>query len=820
MGSKTVLILFCLLFLLSSNVFATDAEPFTYQILDWSKGLGSYINPYLLPKNQGTVFQNLRVGKEYGGLTKRDALLLYGDTGSSQINGLHRYYQSDETKQLLVNYSTLLAVGDDSAGTFTTIQAGLTENKIWQWLTYKNKAIGVNGTDQSIKYDGATTTTADTDGARTATYLCAELGAPFCELDTGTDLDNDSWYAYQIAHFNSTTAIYRYSTAISNTILTGSAVYNLALTDIPIGPSGTTERIIYRTEGYSSRANLLVALAAESLYKVAEISDNTTQTYADSVDDDTLDDDATPTWSTVSAGTDVTPPIGKYAIINDQRLFIAENSTDKSSVYWSEQYYPDIFDKASDNRQIRPDDGDNITGLSIVLGQLVVFKNNSLQKFFTEGADADNDWSISDPYTNIGCVSPCSIANTPKGVVYLYWDGLYLFDGTHSTLISEVVQDVIQDISKPNIENCYGYYNDNKYYLAYTSNESGETENNRVLIYDMLKDSYVIDLANINVFTSFNSGTDTNVLYSGDSSTGGKVWAYSAGADVLTIKTKSDFNLGTFDDAKVYNTETSPKVDIAWGLTIDEWGSISATIDGFSGGGYLVDREDTDGTWTSPIYQLNASSLNKLYWNEELNNVGDITFQIRTGATTGAVSAASWSSAFTDSSGSDISGETANVYLQIRANLSTTNQEISPELVTKDGFTIKLNYLKSGTTDETAISSKWVSGWSDLDAQSYKKELIRIKIFYRGTAGTLTFGYKNGQGNVDNSFDIDLSTVPDSSSFNAYTGSGDYKVYTYRPLATEVAKGQYFQFTISDSGITEWTVDRVEILAKRVELYD
>lgn len=802
------------------SAYATDPEPYTYQIFDWSKGLNSYSNPYLVPKNQGTVYQNLRVSKNYGALTKRDPLLSYGTVGSYMIDGLHRYYKSDDTKKLLVNHSTKLAYGDDSAGTFTDICIGLTDSLPWNWITYKDVAIGSNGTDQPIKYDGHTETTADTDGARTANYVTAELGAPFAELDTGTDLDASSWYAYQIAYYNAATALYSYSDSISNTIQTGSSVYNAALTDIPIGPSGTTDRVIYRTVGYASRATLLTAIAADSLYKLDEINDNTTQTYSDSTTDDDLDDDDAPTWSTVSAGTDVTPPTGKYLALNDQRLFISGNTTNPSAVYWSEQYYPDIFDTTSDYRDFRPDDGDKVTGMAVYLGRLCVFKNNSIQLFFTQGADPVNDWSISDPYTTTGCVAPFSIANTARGIFYLYWDGIYLFDGTYSTLVSEVVQDVIKDVSKPNITNCFGYHNDNKYYLAYTSANSGAIENNRILIYDMLKDSYSIDTGTINYFTSFLSGTDTNILYGGDSSENGKIWAFTTGGDALYVRKKSEFDAGTFDDAKSYNTEDDPKVDIAWGLTIDNWGSISATIDGFSGNDYIVDREDTDGTWTSDIYQVNASDLNKLYWNQELGSNGTITFQVRTGASEAACGAASWSTEVSNYSGSDISSVSGNTYVQLRANLSTTDQTESPLLVSNGIYSIKMDYYQAGSIDETSIVSRWISGWTDLDAASYKKEIMRIKVFYRGTANNLTFNYVNNEGTVDNSFDIDMSVSPDVSATDKYTGEGDNKIYTYRPLESEYTKGQYFKFSISDTGITEWTVDRVEILAKRVELYD
>src|SRR3990167_7368747 len=110
----------------------------------------------------------------------------------------------------------------------------------------------MNGFEQPIKYDAKTDVTDNTDGHRTASDAVAELGAPFAELNTGSNLDASSWYQYKVAFYDDTT--YSYSDARSNPILTGSSVRDISLTDIPLGPTGTTERYIYRTEGNASRA--------------------------------------------------------------------------------------------------------------------------------------------------------------------------------------------------------------------------------------------------------------------------------------------------------------------------------------------------------------------------------------------------------------------------------------------------------------------------------------------------------------------------------------------------------------------------------------
>jgi len=815
-----------LIFVCSSLVYAQSFTR-TYSIVDWSKGLSNYTSIYLIEKNQGITLQNVRVNKTFGSLSKRSNTLSYGTVGAFKVNSLFRYYKSDATKYLITAYSTLLAYGTDSTGTFTTLHTGLASSDRVDFLTYKDIAIMIpESGDNLLKWDGEVTTTANTDGSRTAGYLCAELGAPFAEQNTGANLTASKWYAYQIAYYNSTTSLYSNSYTSSNTLLTGSSVQDIALTEIPIGASGTTDRVIYRTEGYASRALLKAALVAEELYKVDELNDNTTVIFADTVADATLDNDVAPTWTTASAGTDVSPPTGKYGAIVDQRLFIAGNDTYKSDIYYSEQLFPDIFKTGTDYEQVRPDDGDVITFIKTLLGILRVGKTNSIQSFYTKGAVGA--WYISDPFTSVGCPAPYTAIVTPKGLFYLSWDNIYNFNGQYANPISEGVTNNIRDISKVNIGECVASYLGNEYRLSYVSDASGGTINNRVLIYDIIKDAYVEDILYVNCYATFNSGTDSYVLYSGSSDTDGYVLAYSTGTDLLNIDTKSELDSGTKDDTHSYGTESSPKLDLGWDCTIAGWlaelqtknASINtiANIETYLPAAVIA-RPDTDGNWISPVFQVNAGSFNKLYWNEMLED-GDVTFQIRTGDVTPVDGTwTSWTTtAYTDPLGSDISAETAGIYIQIKASFSTTDIDTSPYLYFDNGFVMKIDYLKGGSVYETSIVSIWEGGFTDFDIPSFKNNIQRIKIFYTGTLGTLNIAYTNDEGSFSNSFDIDLSIAPDAEV--GYTGLGDYKVYTHIPGTTEDTKGQFYKFKITESGITEWDVSRIEVMFDVTEIYD
>lgn len=789
--------------LLFSNVsFGADSVDFFYEINDFSGGLKSHYSPFLLPKNSGTNAENVRTNIKYGALAKRPSMLQFSACRSSAVKSIHRFYKSDATKYTIQNSSTFIDSINETTGACTELRSGLTDGKRFQWVTYNDVAIGTNGSDNAIKYDGKTTTTSDTDAARTAGDLVTELGAAFAELNTGSNLTAARWYQYKIAFYDGTT--YKYSTARSNPILTGSTVRDIYLTDIPLGPSGTTQRIIYRTAGNTSRANVI----ADTTYRrVTTISNNTTRVYADTMTDATLAADTAPTWATVSAGINVTPPKAKLSLIHQERLFFANDpsgtTNGKSTIYWSEVFRPDYWNTASEYELIRPDDGDEITFIKHVANILTIGKTNTIQKFYTE-TNATSGWQTSQPFSFIGSVAMYAATESTTGVYYLGRYGLYLFGGQSSELISDVITDKIKDVSETNIAEYPGIFYDNQYLFSYTSKESGSSYNDRVLILDLVRNSYVIDTKNIDSFALFAS--DTGILYSGSSSTDGKIYAHSGTFSTLITRYLTDLQAGTADSVYYGGTQEEPYLSLGWDKT---WTTVTGAWSAQGSSTWIV--KASPGYWYSPITQINASRLDKIYWNEDLGSYGDVTFAIRTGASSGAVSAAAWSSEYSSPSGSDISGLTANSYIQIRAKLTTSNFQFTPYVVLEDSFLAKVTYNRSGVTGETSVASFWKSGYTDLDIPQNPKRIKEIQIHYTGTSGTLTFGYENDEGTSTKTFSVDLSIDPNASRTDQYYGTTTDKVYVYVPPVTDSAVGRKFRFSVTENGTTEWQIRRVVI---------
>ena len=231
----------------------------------------------------------------------------------------------------------------------------------------------------------------------------------------------------------------------------------------------------------------------------------------------------------------------------------------------------------------------------------------------------------------------------------------------------------------------------------------------------------------------------------------------------------------------------------------------------------------TSATWTSPIYEINAETLDKLYWNEELTTYGNVTMQIRLDGDTDFTGIA-WNTAVTTPTGSDQSSITANTYIQFRINFTTTNAYFAPYVYQADGYVFRLVYSKIGDYYETSVPSVFQTGWKDFQIPGYKKFIRRIKIFYHGTGGVLTFNMKgDDDSQMNKSFNIDLSVSPNDSTTDKYTGEGLSKVYTWHTPINSAENpspiSELWRFTVSEDGTTVWSIDRIQIAYDVEELY-
>ena len=913
----------------STFSYSADSQKGFFELSDFSGGLDNKTNAFKLPQNKAITIENIRLNNPYKSISRRVNLRNYGSADTvEQITGIFRHYEKDGDKLLVVTHGDEIEKGSDSAGTFTNILNLTSGDRRWQFVTWHDILIGTDGYNQPIKYDGS---------SASATYLGSLLA-----IDAGSGSGPVTGnYTYKVTFYSAT---YEVLLGQASNIFAANG-NDVSLSMIPIAPTTilgetTTGRKIYRTESGGSTYKLL---------SNGTIANNTAVTLTDSDADAAL-------GATMPAGDATwTPPKGKYILVQNNRLFLANDPTNfPSRVYYSSDGSHDVFDTNAETGylDIRQNDGDSVTFIKGNLGLLTVGKNNTIQKIYIDGADPDADWSISDPLSYVGCQAPYSAVNSPLGIIYLAKDGIYRFNGQYSELISESVTPTIEDISQTDLENVAGIYHQNFYHIAYKSKASGEAFNNRVLVLDLLAKAYTIDLLNINVFTTFNSGNDWGVLYAG-AADNGSVYAYSNEVNEFVHKRHSDFT-GLWDDMRYIPTSTTgdsenPILEIARTETIDE---LSGTIDNLVG---VIDRQDVAGYYVSQPVGIGASSLDKIYWNEITPGAGTVTFQIRTSATgeknlllndcfefwdnwatgspsteqpndwtftqdgtggsadqsttevkrgtysckitkssasqsyvsiaipnptnyrsktlafsgwvksansvaskvrfqltdgttttttnyanggdweelqgtlavgasataitfkavveTGADAVAyfdrvmvieasdavndwtAWSSTFSNSSGSDISGVTADTYIQYLINLTTDDITTTPTIVKASGYNVHITYNKEGSSQSTNIPITWKSGWLDMGNPSLPKVLRILETYHSAASGTLTIKVENFEGDSD-TFDINLSSNPSR-----------YK----QAFTTGALTGKLFKITISNTGIIPLEINKILI---------
>lgn len=743
--------------LVATSSFADEAaKDRIFVISDFSGGIATKLSDETWNPKYARIAENLRLNSAYKALTKRDQLYTYGTADATEaITSMHRLYTSSAGKYLIVTHGDEVEVGSDTTGAFTSILALSSGDYRWSWLTWHDLGIGGDGYNQPVKTDGST-----------ATYLGT------CHAkDNGAGAGPNGTYTYKVSFY---TASYEVIFDVPSNSVTV-ADNDIDLTMIPIGPDTFLGEDVVGRKVYR---NTVAAPATWSLLTNGTIANNTATTLTDSDADGDLGaaypaGDAT--W---------TPPKGKLCIIHQNRLFIANNPTYPSRIYYSKDGSHDLFETSTDYFNIRANDGDEITFIENLLGILTIGKTNSIQKLYTNGDDPAADWEISDPYSTVGCDAIYSAVNSPIGILYLSRarSGIYVFNGQASTIKSEIVTPVINDILPMNLSSVCGEYNNNIYYMAYSSSSVGGSVNNRVLVYDVLGEAYTIDTLSIGAFCTFSGSSDGGVLYAGASDSG-KVYQFSNVAKQIIHSKHSDFS-GTFDDARYIPTDVggdanSPILELAWDDIIDDLvDGVPTTINNLTGD---VDRPDGSGTYTSPVITTTgASTYDKVYWNESLAAGTDATIAIRSGATAVACATAAWSGEYSSPSGSDISGLTANNYTQYRITLSSSDIDYTPYIITAGGFTVKIGYNTLGTASETAIAIHWQTGWMDFNAPGYTKELRKLIVRHEGTQGTLRITFTNEHGDTDY-FDIDLSTH--GSEYSEYFTNG---VFTGKKIKIDV----------------------------------
>jgi hypothetical protein len=227
---------------------------------------------------------------------------------------------------------------------------------------------------------------------------------------------------------------------------------------IPTCPYQGSELIIHRR---------LYRTVSGIAYLVATLSDNTTTTYSDNATDAVLQ------VSTI-LGTEgyIPPPDGMTDLaVYLQRIF----GIKKTALYWTEPYAPFNFTDTGNGIVTKEDE--DLVGLVEWGDQL--FLASSERWYRLQGNDPET-WSIRRTFTDVGIVNRSTLKRTKYGLIGLWNDGIYLFDGSINRNITEkkLGRKFFTDLSDLSV--CYAEFDGQKYYFYYAS--TGSTLNSCIVI--------------------------------------------------------------------------------------------------------------------------------------------------------------------------------------------------------------------------------------------------------------------------------------------------------------------------------------------------
>ena len=269
-----------------------------------------------------------------------------------------------------------------------------------------NDSLFITGGGQAIKMD---------DGGSVTTWGLTNPGGPpsLAETSAGTGALANGVYKYKVVFRNGTTGSRSNAQDIDAAITIASGPSSVALTNIPVSSDGqVTEREIYRTT------------VGGSLYFLAiTISDNSTTSTTDNVDDDDL--------QSFQLQPDNDPPYDTCAEawFHDSVMWMTRDSQPGTAgrAYYSPVGRPESllgFVEVSNT-----DDPCQV-GFSFAESNWVMTQKNISR--ITGDAEPFVPRKV---HKCPGTIYPYTVVVTPFGVVYQSFDGIRLFDGNTSTLI-------------------------------------------------------------------------------------------------------------------------------------------------------------------------------------------------------------------------------------------------------------------------------------------------------------------------------------------------------------------------------------------------
>jgi len=222
---------------------------------------------------------------------------------------------------------------------------------------------------------------------------------------------------------------------------------------------------------------------------------------------------------------------GEYA--SNNRLFVSGSKTqaDRDIVWFSNALAPQTFVRDTNFFKVAQGRGGKITWLKMFKEfELIIYKDTNIYVLNMEGATPLTDWSLKPLSIAIGCPAGRTVCDIGNDHIFLANDGVRLlsrttFDKLRVGIISEPIQDIMDEINQDAIENSVGFFENGIYILGVPVGTS--TTPNRFMIWDSIAavrngdpnsawTTIPEDTWNFSCMASFGFGDNIKTIIAGD----------------------------------------------------------------------------------------------------------------------------------------------------------------------------------------------------------------------------------------------------------------------------------------------------------------
>lgn len=376
-----------------------------------------------------------------GQLSVRDSMTTVNTVIAGSINGMHRYinnvFLTDSNVRYKWDLDGYCGLYTPANGDFTSLGVLGTANRS-RWTDAENFTFMVNGYDKKA-FSVNKMFTWGIENPIIAPYgVAGSSGNP-----SGT---YTLYYTYFVKFPNGTTYETGPSPAFEMSAITSKMI---SWSNIGLCPYEANGLIVYRKlYRYSTTLG--------DVYYVATIKDNTTTAYTDDLIDATvLENDPLIT-------SDYGPPPDGMVDITTYLFRIFGVKDD--SVYYSEPYMPFTFNFDSSLSVTNP--GEMLKSCIAWGDQLYLGWPRTWRRL--QGINADT-WQIKNTFSEQGPINTNTTKKTRYGILFQWYDGLYVFDGTISRNITEkdLGTSLFKNITNPT--KAYAEFDGVRYWFVYPS---------------------------------------------------------------------------------------------------------------------------------------------------------------------------------------------------------------------------------------------------------------------------------------------------------------------------------------------------------------